>query len=83
MVPLQGEAYSKEVEQLWVGEKKIWISSTENIKENGEPLVLDPPVKENGESLVLDDPPVEENKIEPDSERPERPARFFFFERIF
>lgn len=43
-----------------------------DIKENGESLVLDPPVVENGESLVLDDPFVEENKIEPNSERHER-----------
>lgn len=78
LVPLQGETSSKEEEQLWLGEKKIWISGTENIKENGETFVLDSFLKENRESLVLDDPPIEENKIELNSQRPERPTHFFF-----
>lgn len=64
MVPLQGETNSKEEEQLWLEEKKIWIPATENIRKNGE-------------SLVLDEPHVEENEIEPNSKRPERPSRFF------
>lgn len=56
-----------------MGEKSIWISGTENIKENGKSLVSNPPVEENGKSLGLDDPPIEENKIEPYSERSKRP----------
>lgn len=82
LVPLQGETSSKEEEQLWLGEKKIWISGTENIKENGETFVLDSFLKENRESLVLDDPPIEENKIELNSQRPERPTHFFLRKNI-
>ncbi|XP_071933922.1 uncharacterized protein [Coffea arabica] len=54
-VPLQGEIKSREEEEQWLGEKRIWISGIENAKENGE-------------SLVLDDG--QENKIETNSERP-------------
>lgn len=77
IVPLKGETSSKEEEQLWLGEKKICISGTENIKGNGESLVLDPLVEENGVFLVLDDLLVEENKIEHNCERLERLAHFF------
>ena len=62
MVPHQGEISSKEEEQLWLEEKKLWMSS------KGEDLAI------VGNNKTLDDTYSVEFESELEKKRDERPA---------